>query len=186
MFAVVGMLMFGTTTLRRASIAVVLVALTVGMCLLRDQRRTKSLIDSTALLLLGLWFTIQSLRAFSGTKGLALWPINLLGAAVGVGVLVWSGRELWRERRAVESRARGMIRRPISEVVEAIGAPTEVIAREEVESGKSPFPPTGWTLERARAVTASVYLYLDVPRGDYVCLFVDDGGILIDVVRAYS
>ncbi|MEW5884383.1 MAG: hypothetical protein AB1725_09205 [Armatimonadota bacterium] len=86
----------------------------------------------------------------------------------------------------LESRARGMIGRPISEVVEAIGAPTGVIAREDVESGKNPFPPTGWTLERARAVTASVYLYLDVPRGDYVCLFVDDGGILIDVVRAYS
>jgi|GEM_PF-6482793 len=86
----------------------------------------------------------------------------------------------------IESRARGMIGQPIDEVVDVIGPPREIITQEQVEMGTAAFPPDGWTLDRERSVTPKVYLYLDVPRGDYVCLLVDARGILVDVVRVYS
>lgn len=107
MLAVVGMLMFGTTTLRGASaglVGIIYGAARLGF--MRDQRPTARLIESATALILGVGVATQGVAVLSGVKGRAMWPVTVLGIALGVGVAWWGGRGLWRawRRRKVRNR----------------------------------------------------------------------------------
>lgn len=104
-------------------------------------------------------------------------------AVVGIAVLLFA---MLSRSYIVETRAKRMVGRPISEVVQALGSPKYVVARSEVEAGSASFHPPGFRLNPERAMTEQAYMYWALPMGDWICLFVDSDGILVDVVRASS
>jgi|GEM_PF-5098920 len=107
MLAVVGMVLIGTTPWYGGSTSLAgAVLLAYSMYLLRDQKRTRNLMYSTALLLMGILLVTLVLLAVSGPKGRAMWPIGLLGVVLGVGCGVSGGRGLWRAWRRWKVRNR--------------------------------------------------------------------------------